>query len=39
MLALVPAFNVSVVRFRIFYKLTYAVGNYLLVGIIRVVIS
>jgi hypothetical protein len=39
MLALIPAFNIPVIRFRIFYKLTYAVGNYLLVGIIRVVIS
>jgi hypothetical protein len=39
MLALVPAFNVSVVGFRIFHKSTYAVGDYLPVGVIRVVVS
>jgi hypothetical protein len=39
MLALIPAFNVPVVGFRIFYKLTYAVGDYLLVSVIRVVVS
>jgi hypothetical protein len=39
MLALIPAFNVSIIRFQIFYKLTYTVGDYLLVSIIRVIIS
>jgi hypothetical protein len=39
MLALVPAFNISVVGFRIFYKSTYAVGDYFLFSVIRVVVS